>query len=600
MTDNLLEKLTHSPPVIFDGAIGTEIYRRNFFVNASFEELCLSNPKVVTEIHQSYLEAGAEILTTNTFNANRRRLARFGIADKTLAINRAGVALARAVAEEGVLVAGSVGPVSAPDSSGDRLERAEILKEQIEGLQEADFVLFESLRTEADLAGALEAMEAYPELPYLLSFAVDNRSDLAGFLKQIRGAVHLPTAIGLNCGGGPESTLGELERLMELKPEFPVVVQPNAGSPRGIDGRMLYMTSAEYFSTYARRYAQLGAAGIGGCCGISPIHIAELVRSVKPLMRAERRVLPAVETAEPLAQPEVPLAERSRLGSRLAAGEFLKMIEITPPRGFDLSKTIEGAKRCREAGIDAVNLPDGPRASARISPLVTAISIQREAGIEAILHCCCRDRSLIGLQAELLGCAGAGVHNILFITGDPPKLGDYPMSTGVFDVDSIGLVRMQKRMNGGFDLGSQPLNAVTRGVIGVGADPSAIDPEREYRRTCEKIEAGAEFIITQPVFAVESLFAFLDRIEHLHIPVIAGIWPLVSLRNAEFMKNEVPGVVVPDSVMERMAAAEGRDGQREAGVAIARESIAAIRGRVRGIQVSAPFGNVELALRVID
>ena len=600
----LKEKLAESL-VVFDGAIGTEIYRRNFFVNASYEQLNLTAPAVITEIHKSYLDAGAEVLTTNTFNANARRLAKFGLADQTAEINRAGVRLARAVAGENALVAGSIGPVGEPESPADTRSRPDLLAEQIAALSEADFVIFESLRTAIDVAAALAAVKRFPDLAYVLSFAIDRHAaqhsgeDLDEFLKLVRthpGPV--PTALGLNCGGGPESTLGELELLIR-KTDLPVIVQPNAGTPKGIDGRMIYMTSSEYFSTYARRYAQLGAAGIGGCCGITPAHIGELARSVKPLAKADKRRIPQVEVPEESLPEPIPVAERSELGRKLAEGGFIRTVEITPPRGFDLTATLAGAEACRKAGIDAVNLPDGPRASARISTLITATAIQREVGIETILHCCCRDRSLIGLQSELLGCAGAGIHNILFITGDPPKLGDYPFSSGVFDVDSIGLVGIQNRMNRGVDLGGKPLNAPTRALIGVGADPNAIDPEREYSRTCRKAEAGADFILTQPVFAVESLFRFMDRIAHLNLPLIAGIWPLTSYRNAEFMRTEVPGVVVPDSVMERMAAAGTKEEQRETGIAIARESIEAIRSRVRGVQVSAPFGNVGIALKVL-
>ena len=604
---NVLQKKLSEGLVIFDGAIGTEIYRRNFFVNASFEQLSVTNPDVILDIHREYIKAGAEVLTTNTFNANARRLGKFGLADQTAAINRTGVALARQAAQgvDGVLVAGSIGPISEPESPEDTRTRQDLIREQIAALSDADFLIFESLRTSIDLAGVLRAVRKMPDLVYVLSFALDRHEENHGggnldeflqLLKTYPGPA--PTALGLNCGGGPESTLVELEELVK-RTELPIIVQPNAGTPKGVDGRMIYMTSAEYFSTYAKRYAMLGAAAIGGCCGITPTHIEELARTIKPLMRAEKRTIPTLEVKEQELPPPPPLSERSALGAKLAAKEFVRTVEITPPRGFDLSSTIAGAKRCREAGIDAVNLPDGPRASARISPLVTAIAIQEQAGIETILHCCCRDRSLIGLQAELLGCAGMGVNNLLFITGDPPKLGDYPFSSGVFDVDSVGLVRIQARMNRGIDLGGKPLNAPTRALIGVGADPSAIDLEREYRRTCEKAEAGADFIVTQPVFAVEALLRFMDRIAHLKLPLIAGIWPLTSLRNAEFMRTEVPGVIVPDEVMTRMAAAKTRDEQRDTGVAIARENIAEIRERVQGIQVSAPFGNVELALKVL-
>ena len=600
-----LKELLERGIVIFDGAIGTEIYRRNFFVNASYEQLCLSSPNTIREIHRSYLDAGAEVLTTNSFNANARRLGRFGLAADTLKINRAAVALAREVAQDKALIAGSIDPVGDPESEQDRRSRKELLEEQIAGLLEADFLIFESLRTLDDLDAALAAMKKFPDVEYMVSFAIDTTAGLHAdplpdFIAEVeKYDGNKPVAVGLNCGGGPESTLLELEKLVG-KTSYPIVVQPNAGVPRGIDGRMLYMTSGEYFSTYAKRYAQLGAAGIGGCCGIGPEHIAELARTIKPLVLAEKRELPQLEIKDDTLPPPIPLAERSDFGSKLAAGKFVTSIELTPPRGFDLTSTVAAAKLCKDAGIDVVNLPDGPRASARITPLAAAAAIEREAGMETIPHCCCRDRSLIGLQAELLAYAGTGIRNLLFITGDPPKLGNYPFSSGVFDTDSIGLVKLQNRMNRGIDLGGDKLNAQTRVVIGVGADPSAIDLEREYRRLCEKAEAGADFVITQPVFDADALLSFLKRIEHLKLPVIAGIWPLTSLRNAQFMKTEVPGVSVPDAVIERMASSEDRDVQRRIGIEIARESIAAIRSAVQGVQVSAPFGNVGHAIKVLE
>jgi len=592
--------------IIFDGAIGTEIYRRNFFVNASYEQLCITSPDTIRDIHRAYIEAGAEVLTTNSFNANARRLGRFGLAADTVKINQAAVRLAREAAQDKAFVAGSIGPVGDPESAQDRRNRRELLEEQISGLLEADFLIFESLRTLCDLDAALAAMKKYPGVDYVVSFAIDplaaeNHTDpLMEFLTAVENCDgEKPAAIGLNCGGGPESTLNELEKISG-KTEYPIIVQPNAGVPRGIDGRMLYMTSSEYFSTYAKRYAQLGAAGIGGCCGIGPEHIAELARTIKPLMLAEQRTIPQLEVKNAELPDPLPLEERSPFGAKLASGKFVTSIELTPPRGFDLSGAIRAAQLCRDAGIDAVNLPDGPRASARITPLATAAAIERETGMETIPHCCCRDRSLIGLQAELLAYAGSGIHNLLFITGDPPKLGNYPFSSGVFDIDSIGLVKLQNRMNRGIDLGGDKLNDRTRTVIGVGADPSAIDPEREYRRLCEKVEAGADFVITQPVFDVEALLKFIRRIEHLHLPIIAGIWPLTSLKNAQFMKTEVPGVSVPDSIIERMAASEDRDVQKLTGIEIASESIAAIRSAVQGVQVSAPFGNVGHALKVLE
>lgn len=587
--------------VIFDGAMGTEIYRRNFFVNTSYEHLSLTQPEVIKDIHLSYLNAGAEVLTTNTFNANARRLGRFGLADQTAIINQTAVLLAKEVAGSKALIAASVGPIGEADSPDDTRTKCELLCEQIASLQKADFIIFESIRVLPDLNAAIEAMQQFSELPYVVSMALDSHGDqLETFMERINNLKSvLPVAIGLNCGSGPEQTMADLEKLVALT-SLPIIVQPNAGVPRGVDGRMLYMTSAEYFSTYARRYAQLGAGAIGGCCGITPEHIADLSRTVKPITNAEKYHIRIKDgSAENFSAP-IPLSERSPLGAALSQGRFVRSIEITPPAGFDLSKTLEGAKLCRDAGIDVVNLPDGPRASARIAPLITALTIEREVGIATVPHCCCRDRSLIGLQAELLSYAGANIHNILCITGDPPKLGDYPFSTGVFDIDSIGLVSIQANMNKGVDIGGKRLSSPTSVAIGVGADPSAIELEREIRRVGEKVAAGADFLMTQPVFVPEKLFEFLDRIAQWNLPVIAGVWPLTSFRNAQFMRDEVPGVVVPDWIMKRMASSSDREEQRAAGIAIAKEIMAKIRDRVQGVQVNAPFGNVKIALKIFD
>ena len=603
---NLLQEKLSRELVIFDGAIGTEIYRHNFFVNTSYEQLSLTRPDIIRDIHRRYLEAGAEVLTTNTFNANARKLAKFGLSDQTAAINRAATAIAREIAGGKALVAASAGPVGQPESQLDRRGAAEILQEQILNFNLADFIIFESLRTTQDLQTALTAIRDGSRLPYMLSLAIEPGEDfifrIADTMNLITLAVESglrpPTAVGLNCGRGPEQILEVAEHLSKVSP-YPVVVQPNAGAPRNIDGRTIYMNSGEYFSTYARRYQQLGVKGIGGCCGITPEEIAEMAKSVKPLDRAEHAVLHLSEAVlSQLPEPPSP-AECSELGAKLAAGKFIKTVEITPPRGFDLAKTLAGAELCRQAGIDAVNLPDGPRASARITPLAAAAEIERNCHIATIPHCCCRDRSLIGLQSELLSYAALGIKNILFITGDPPKLGSYRDSSGVFDLDSIGLVKMQKMMNRGIDAAGEKLNTPTRTLIGVGADPNALDLERELDRLAQKAAAGADFIMTQPVFEPERLLSFLKRIADLKLPVIAGVWPLTSLRNAQFMKTEVPGVYMPDEVLHRMALSDNRDAQREMGIAIAKENLRAIRPYVQGVQVNAPFGNVNLALQVL-
>ncbi len=606
MTDKL-KAMLDKQIVIFDGATGTELYKRDFFINSSYEGLVLSNPDVIAEIHQSYIDAGADVITTNTYGANRNKLQRFGLGDKVAEINRKGVELARGVCGEEHLVGGSVGPVG-ESSYGKALTDAEIrdiLAEQVGALADAgvDFILFESLSNEKGLEYALDVMAGFPDLPYVPSFSGEYdpevcRDYIARLITVIQGASHRPTAVGLNCGSGADGTLSLLEVLMPLCP-YPVIVQPNAGVPKSVDNRMMYMCSPEYLTTYVVRYVNLGARGVGGCCGIGPEHIRDVVRSVRPLSKT--LVAPqfrVIEAEIPLLDP-IPVGERSKLSAKLARGEWVTSVEVTPPRGFDLESTIQKAIQCREAGVDAMNIPDGPRASSRISPIVTAIEIQEKAGLEAILHCCCRDKNLIGMQADLLGCACKGINNILFITGDPPKLGDYPFASAVFDVDSIGILKVQSQLNRGVDIGGKTIGKQTSFFGGAGADPNALDMERELRRLREKVESGAEFIITQPVFDVAPLLKMIEAIADLNVPVIAGIWPLASYRNAEFMKNEVPGVVVPDAVMSRMAGAESKEAQRQEGIAIARESIAAIRHAVQGVQVSAPFGNVGTALEVL-
>ncbi|MCI0514991.1 bifunctional homocysteine S-methyltransferase/methylenetetrahydrofolate reductase [candidate division KSB1 bacterium] len=604
-----LEEKLRQQVLIFDGAVGTEIYKRNFFVNTSYEGLCLSAPDVIRDIHRQYFEAGAEVITTNSFGANRNLLARFGLGDQVRAINMAAVNLARAAGDDQTLIAGSIGPVGEVPHTDDLNEEQiiEILGEQIDALADAgvDFILFETLPFRIDVARVYHAINAHSTLPYILSLKVDRNGEspkgefFTTLLQPLQAPGRKPSALGLNCGDGAESLLSALEKLRPLV-SYPLIVQPNAGLPKTVDGRMLYMTSPEYFTTYARRYVQLGARGVGGCCGTGPEHIQDLARSIRPLAVSEYSPKIFVQVEEARLQPETPRSEKSDFGAKLTRGEWVTSVEIVPPRGYDLQATIEKAHQCKIAGIDAINIPDGPRASSRISPIITAQQILEKARIEPILHFCCRDKNLIGIQADLLGCAAIGIQNILFITGDPPKLGDYPFASAVFDVDSIGAVQIQKRLNGAVDLGGKAIQPATRTLIGVGADPNALDLKRELRRTFEKAAAGAEFIITQPVFDVCPLLSFLDKIQSLNIPVIAGIWPLVSYRNAEFMKNEVPGVIVPDTVMQRMAGAKTKEAQREIGIQIARESIAQIRTRVAGVQVSAPFGLVATAIAVIS
>jgi homocysteine S-methyltransferase len=406
--------------------------------------------------------------------------------------------------------------------------------------------------------------------------------------------------IGMNCGVGPAHAHEALERALALTNK-PLLVMPNAGLPREVDGRMLYLTSPEYFTEYAKRFIELGARAVGGCCGTTPDHIREAARAVKSLSGVKKHIEVRVYTPEDVTVEPVPRHEKSRFASRICAGHRVTSVELTPPRTPDLSGMLDRARRCYMAGVDAINIPDGPRASARVSPMVTAIAIQREVGIEPILHYCCRDRNLIGMQSDLLGGYAAGLRNFLIVTGDPPKLGNYPDATGVFDVEAIGLTRVVANLNHGRDIGGSPIDPPTGIFIGVGANPCAVSPEHEIQRYYGKIDAGAEFAITQPVFDVEALFRFLDEVETYEhrMPVVAGVWPLVSHKNAEFMRNEVPGVEVPGAVVERMAQCKTKEEGVAMGIEIAREICAAIEPRVAGFQVSAPFGRVEIALQVL-
>ncbi len=594
--------------VIFDGAMGTEIYRRNVQTFRSFDELCLSEPDLIRRIHADYVNAGADVLTTNSYGANRVLLGKHGLDDKVAEINHASVALAREVTEAAdrpVFVAGSVGPI--PLESRFDEDCVAVLQQQIKGLVEGgvDLIIFESQPTRRQIESCARAMSCAPDMPYIMCCTVfsDCESVAGESLERLFAPIPddspQPFAVGMNCGAGPDALLTAAERVVHLV-ELPIVVIPNAGVPREIDNRLLYLCSPDYMAGYAKHYIEIGVRAIGGCCGTTPEHIQEIARRIKPLAKTTRKAV-RVEMAESVQPQEpTPFAEKSRLAWRLANNHWVSTVEMVPPRGYNLRETLDKAKTLHRSGVDAINIPDGPRASSRLSPIITAMSIQHEAQIETILHFCSRDRNLIGMQADLFGCAVCEIRNILFVTGDPPKLGNYPFASGVFDVDSIGMCEVQKWLNQGIDIGGQAIEPKTNTVIGVGVDPNRLDQELELDRFRQKAEAGAEFAITQPVFDLDALRLFLDKAQkYSDMPVIAGIWPLASLRNATFLQNEVPGVVIPDDIMRRMAEPDNREDQRNAGIEIARESVEAIRDRISGIQVSAPFGNIQTALSVI-
>jgi homocysteine S-methyltransferase len=412
--------------------------------------------------------------------------------------------------------------------------------------------------------------------------------------------------IGLNCGMGPNHVLTALELMREVTTKN-LSAQPNAGLPRDVQGRQFYMGSPEYMATFAKRFVQAGAKFVGGCCGTTPTHIkliADAIRSISPRQAKVFAKTGAARVSElkPQDVTVIPPEDRSKWSRKVARGEFVTSVEVLPPKGCDAKSTLESIRLLKDAGVDAVNIPDGPRAQTRMSAQATAVLVEREIGIEAVLHYCCRDRNLLGMMSDLLGAAALDLHNLLIITGDPPKMGPYPDATAVFDIDAIGLTNMVNKLNHGLDLGNNPIGCPTAFSIGVGVNPGAVNLDEEIRRFEWKVEAGAEYAITQPVFDTEQLRTFLDKIAHVKIPIIAGIWPLVSFRNAEFLHNEVPGVNVTPDILERMRVAsdKGKEDAREQGIAIARESLLDVLDVIAGVQVSAPFGNVKYALQVFS
>jgi len=605
----ILDRLK-STPLIFDGAMGTMLYQRGVFLNTCYDELSLTNPRLVSQIHQEYVAAGAEAIETNTFGANRIKLAAFGLADKTEQINRAAMRLAREAAGKGVYVVGSVGACTRPDQVftpeyADEVEAA--FAEQVGALlaEGADAIILETFSNLPELLlGAKVARQAGTTV--IASFTVNQEcltavGTPAGTMVDGLESSGCVDVIGVNCGMGPAGTYDALQQVL-ARATKPVVVMPNAGYPRQVGGRMLYLTSPEYFTSYCKRYIAMGVRGVGGCCGTTPDHIRLMSKAVRSLPEVKKYVEIRVHEAAPQRKVQViPVERKSALAAKILSGRKVTSVELLPPKSVDMTKMLDKVRQCAAAGIDCINIPDGPRASARISPMVAALMVQKEAGIEPVLHYCCRDRNLIGMQSDLLGGYAAGLRNFLIITGDPPKLGDYPDATGVFDVDAIGLTRMASNLNRGCDVGGNPIDPPTGIFIGVGANPCAVDMEREIDRYFRKLDAGAEFAITQPIFDPEALFRFLDQVERYHkrIPIIAGVWPLLSFKNAEFMSNEVPGVVVPTEILERMAKCQTKEQGRAEGVQIARETIDKIRHRVSGFQVSAPLGIVELALAVL-
>jgi methionine synthase / methylenetetrahydrofolate reductase(NADPH) len=596
---------------VVDGAMGTMLYDKGNFVNSCFDELVVRAPDVVGAVHAAYADAGAEIIETNTFGANPIKLMQYGLADDVEALNAAAARLARKSAGAHCTVVGAIGPLGVrlePFGALSRGEAEAAFGRQVDGLLAGgvDGFCLETFSDVDELEAAVRAVRARSDLAVIAQVTVgpDGRTGYGTAPETFGPALEAAGAdvIGVNCSIGPQVVLEAIEKLVRVV-RVPVSAQPNAGLPRDVGDRKIYMASPEYMAEYARRMVEAGARFVGGCCGTTPGHIKAIrafVRSTQP--RAPRATAPAVDgRAERPGVAEVPLAERSRFGTKLAAREWIVSVEIVPPRGVDPAPMLAQARALKAAGVDAVNIPDGPRAQSRQGALLSGLLIERDVGLETVVHYACRDRNLLGMLSDLLGAAAAGLRNLLIVTGDPPKMGPYPDATAVFDIDSIGLTNLVARLNQGLDPGGNPIGAPTRFVPGVGVNPAASDMEREIRRFAWKAEAGAQFAMTQPVFDLRQLEAFLPRAEAFGVPIIAGIWPLVSLRNAEFLANEVPGVTVPDQTLTRMrrASEQGRDAALAEGIAIARDMLAAVRGAVNGVQVAAPLGKVDVALEVL-
>jgi len=609
--------------IVTDGAMGTQLYERGVLYSACFEELNASRPELVAKVHEDYLRAGAQLIETNTFGANALRLEKYGLQGRVRELNAAGVRLAREAVAGQAYVAGAIGPSgwflgeAGVAEAGDLAKVKEAFATQAAALVEAgvDALVVETIRQTPELRVAVEAAVAAAEgrIPVVASVSLDESGrmaegteaeEIARLAKEWGASI-----VGVNCSDGPMAVLAAAAKMVPIG--LPVLAAPNAGLPRRVDERMVYVATPEYFGVYAMRMVQVGVRLVGGCCGTTPEHVKRIAASARmagkiveeargedDLSRADNTgAIPAIL---PGALQPTPLEQRSSLAAKVARRRFVVSVEVSPPVGLDPSRAVAAARALKAGGVDVVNIADGARAQARMSNLALAVRIQREVGIEAILHVCGRDRNLLGTLAHLLGAHDLGVRNLVIITGDPPKMGDFPDASAVYDLDSIGILKLASRLNHGVDPGGKPLGATTSFLLATGAEPAALNYTREITRLREKKLAGAELVMTQPVYDPRVLERFLDDCAPLGLPVLVGLLPLASYRNAEFLHNEVPGMQVPDAVRERMRKAGSGTAARKEGVAIAREMLAAVRHRVAGAYVMPPLERHELALEVID
>lgn len=607
MTNLFLERLENEI-LLCDGAMGTMLYAKGIYINRCFDELNLSMPELVREVHREYVACGVDILETNTFGANRFKLHTHNYGDKVRDINIQAVRIAREVAGKDIFIAGAIGPLGKsvePLGKITQAEAKEAFKEQAEALLEGgvDLFILETFSSLHEIRLALEVVRQLCDLPVVaqMTFGDDGNTLLGDRPSKVVQSLEAWGAdvVGGNCSVGPQVMLEAMTEMAKVS-NIKLSAQPNAGVPQLIDGRFIYLCSPEYMSTYAKRFIRTGVKILGGCCGTTPAHIKAIGTAVKALKSHKVQVSVQIPESAKKSVTPVQVAQKSQLARKLAEGKFVISVEVSPPKGIDPSKILQWAQIFKENAIDAINVPDGARASARMSPLALTYLIESKVGIETILHYCCRDRNLLGMQSDLLGAYALGLRNILAITGDPPKLGDYPNATAVFDVDAIGLVRIISHLNRGEDLVGNPIGAPTSFHIGVGTNPGAINLDEEIRRFELKVESGAEYVLTQPVYDVRLLENFLKRTSHVKIPMLVGILPLRSYKNAEFLHNEVPGMQIPDSIRERMRQAPPGEAAAEEGIRIAQEALKEAKDMVQGVYIMPPLGKYEAALRVIE
>jgi len=605
---SLRERLV-AGPLVFDGAMGTELYRRGQFIHQSFDGINLTNPDLVESVHRDYLDAGAEVIETNTFASNRRRLRKVGLEDRHDAIHAAAVAIARRAAGDRAYVVGAVGP------SGERWDRLDaagraaavddVVAQALALLGAGvDGLVLETFPTLAECEAVLRAVRSltqsviFAQLSFLRHAATEDGASPEEATEALRAAG--ADVVGVNCADGPSELFALAERMVGRG--VPISVLPNAGYPKKVDGRMIYMATPEYFGVYARRFLKLGVAVVGGCCGTTPEHIRSMRAAAKMQGGTAERV--EVVTARPSVSERraaVPFAERSLFAAKLSSSEgFAVSVEVNPPTGLNPARSVEAARMLQAAGVDVINIADGPRASVRMANWALALEVRRELGMESLVHFCMRDRNLLGLQSDLLAFHALGLHNLVVVTGDPPKMGDYPHATAVYDLDSIGCIGLVSGLNAGVDPAGRAMDGQTRFAVACGAEPASLDYDRELRRLEQKVSAGASFIMTQPVYDPSVLDRFLTDTAGFGVPVLLGLMPLASHRNAEFIHNEIPGMQIPSNIRQRMQRVDKGPLARAEGVRIAQEALLSARARVRGAYIMPALGRYEAAVEILE